>query len=242
MENTNKNNTTAPFEIGDIICGIHNNRCAITNERMKKAEVIKLYYDSLGVSMKIKILEHENDIEIGKEYVVKNDNNMFRLVKLNIDKSIHITTDGVTTTAVFKDGNKVIEQSSTKCNPLDEFDFNIGSRIAFDRLMDKVTPLKLMHEDEVLGVIGEPIDETDSFGNKLHVGDIVTNVILRDGNRPMRNFAKAICINKEQLGIISKSLRDGKFDADGIIVLLKPYTSLLEKGRGYKIMEGLEVK
>lgn len=51
-DNTNKHNTTALFEIGDIICGIHNNRCAITNERMKKAEVIKLYYDSLGVSMK----------------------------------------------------------------------------------------------------------------------------------------------------------------------------------------------
>ena len=242
MTNTNKNNTTAPFKVGDIICGIKNNGYGVTNERMKKAEVIKLYYHSAGLNMKIKIIEHEKAEEIGKEYVVKNDNNTFRLVKLNMDKSIHITTDGVTTTALFKDGNKVIEQSSTKCHPLDEFDFNIGSRIAFDRLMDKVTPLKLMHEDEVLGVIGEPIDETDSFGNKLHVGDIVTNVILRDGNRPMRNFAKAICINKEQLGIISKSLRDEKFDADGIIVLLKPYTSLLEKRRGYKIMEGLEVK
>lgn len=37
MINTNKNNTTALFEIGDIICGIHNNRYVITNERMKKS-------------------------------------------------------------------------------------------------------------------------------------------------------------------------------------------------------------
>lgn len=238
MTNTNKNNTTAPFKVGDIICGIKNNGYSVTNERMKKAEVIRIY----DTGMSIKVLEHENDKEISNTYTVLNNDKPFKLLKPDTNKSIHITTDGVTTTALFKDGNKVIEQSSTKCHPLDEFDFNIGSRIAFDRLMDKVTPLKLMHEDEVLGVIGEPIDETDSFGNKLHVGDIVTNVILRDGNRPMRNFAKAICINKEQLGIISKSLRDGKFDADGIIVLLKPYTSLLEKGRGYKIMEGLEVK
>lgn len=238
MENTNKNNTTALFEIGDIICGIKNNGYSITNERMKKAEVVRIY----DKGMSIKILEHEDDKEISNIFPVLNNDKQFKLVKRDENKSIHITTDGVTTNAVFKNGNKIIEQSSTKCHPLDEFDFNIGSRIAFDRLMDKVTPLKLMHEDEVLGVIGEPIDETDSFGNKLHVGDIVTNVVLRDGNRPMRNFAKAICINKEQLGIISKRLRDGKFDADGIIVLLKPYTYLLEKGRGYKIMEGLEVK
>lgn len=239
MINTNKNNTTAPFKVGDIICGIRNNNYGTTNERMKKAEVVSVYSNDY---MEIKIIEHENNNEISKLYYVINSTKKFKLVKPNENKSIHITTDGVTTTAVFKDGNKVIEQSSTKCHPLDEFDFNIGSRIAFDRLMDKVTPLKLMHEDEVLGVIGEPIDEADSFGNKLHVGDIVTNVVLGDGNRPMRNFAKAICINKEQLGIISKSLRDGKFEADGIIVLLEPYTCLLEKGRGYKIMDDLVVR
>lgn len=239
MINTNKNNTTAPFKVGDIICGIRNNNYGTTNERMKKAEVVSVYSNDY---MEIKIIEHENNNEISKLYYVINSTKKFKLVKPNENKSIHITTDGVTTTAVFKDGNKVIEQSSTKSHPLDEFDFNIGSRIAFDRLMNKVTPLKLMHEDEVLGVIGEPIDETDSFGNKLHVGDIVTNVVLGDGNRPMRNFAKAICINKEQLGIISKSLRDGKFEADGIIVLLEPYTCLLEKGRGYKIMDDLVVR
>lgn len=239
MINTNKNNTTAPFKVGDIICGIHNNGYVVTNEHMKKAEVIEIHDND---EMTIKILIHKNNNLISVCCTVKNSDKKFKLVKYNMNKSIHITTDGVTTTAVFKDGNKVIEQSSTKCHPLDEFDFNIGSRIAFDRLMDKVTPLKLMHEDEVLGVIGEPIDETDSFGNKLHVGDIVTNVVLGDGNRPMRNFAKAICINKEQLGIISKSLRDGKFEADGIIVLLEPYTCLLEKGRGYKIMDDLVVR
>ena len=239
MINTNKHNTTATFKVGDIICGIRHNDYGITNERMKKGKVIRVYDND---HMKIKIIEHENNNEISRYYDVINSDKQFKLVKPDANKSIHITTDGVTTTAVFRDENKVIEQSSTKCHPLDEFDFNIGSRIAFDRLMDKVTPLKLMHEDEVLGVIGEPINETDSFGNKLHVGDIVTNVILRDGNRPMRNFAKAICISKEQLGIISKSFRDKKFEADGIIVLLEPYTCLLEKGRGYKIMDGLEVR
>lgn len=238
MINTNKNNTTAPFKVGDIICGVHNNGYSITNERMKKAEVIRAYNDGY---MTIKILEHEDDKEISECYPAKNSDKDFKLVKQNTNKSIHITTDGVTTTAVLKDGKKVIEHSSTRCHPLDEFDFNIGSKIAFDRLMDKVTPLKLMHEDEVLGIIGEPIDNTDSFGNKLHVGDIVTNVILREGY-PRRTFAKAICINKEELGIISKGIEERKFDENGVIALLTPFTSLLKNGKGYKIMDGLEVR
>ena len=242
MTNANKNNTTAPFEVGDIICGIYNNGYGVTNGRMKKSKVIKTYYDN----MKIKILEHENDREISNSYFVTNSDKKFKLIKPikpDTNKSIHITTDGVTTTAVFKDGNKVIEQSSTKCHPLDEFDFNIGSRIAFDRLMDKVTPLKLMHEDEVLGVIGEPIDKTDSFGNKLHVGDIVTNVVFalrENGGFPFNARAKAICINNDNFGIISKCTFS-TFDTDGIIALLEPYTSLLEKGRGYKISNELEI-
>lgn len=192
--------------------------------------------------MKIKILEHENDIEIGKEYVVKNDNNMFRLVKLNIDKSIHIITDGVTTTAVFKDGNKVIEQSSTKCHPLDKFDFYIGSQIAFNRLMDKDKSLKLMYKDEIFGAIGDPIDKTDSFGNKLHVGDIVTNVVFalrENGGFPFNARTKAICLNNDNFGIISKCTFS-TFDTDGIIALLEPYTCLLKKERGY-ISNELEI-
>lgn len=241
MINTNKNNTTAPFKVGDIICGVTGNGYRYTNEKMKKAKVINSYSDR---TIKIKIIEYTIPYVIGNTYIVDNDCKKFKLVEIaNKKQSIHITTDGVTTTAVLKDDKKVIEHSSTRCHPLDEFDFNIGSKIAFDRLMDKVTPLKLMHEDEVLGIIGEPIDNTDSFGNKLHVGDIVTNVILREGY-PRRTFAKAICINKEELGIISKGkgIEKRKFDENGVIALLTPFTSLLENGKGYKIMDGLEVK
>lgn len=239
MTNNNKNNTTTPFKVGDIICGTFNNGYSVTNERMKKAEVINLF--NHGYGMTIKILEHENKSKISEEYNVKNSDQKFKLVK-PANKSIHITTDGVTTTAVLKDGSKVIERSEARCNPVDEFDFNVGSKIAFDRLMDKVTPLKLMHEDEVLGVIGEPIDKTDSFGNKLYVGDIVTNVILRDGFDPRRNFAKAMCINKDELVSISKNLDGKNFDANGVIALTSPYTNLIKEGRGYKINDDLEVK
>lgn len=247
MTNANKNNTTAPFEVGDIICGIKNNGYNVANEHMTRAEVVAIQKiinnDDINDFMIIKIIDHKKVSEISKMYSVTNCDKRFKLVKPNQNKSIHITTDGVTTTAVLKNGNTVIEQSLAKCHKDDKFDFNIGSQIAFNRLMDKDKPLKLMYKDEIFGAIGEPIDKTDSFGNKLHVGDIVTNVVFalrENGGFPFNVRAKAICINNDNFGIISKCTFS-TFDTDGIIALLEPYTSLLEKGRGYKISNELEI-
>lgn len=49
---------------------------------------------------------------------------------------IVITADGATTTARFYDGKKVIKAAKAECSPEDEFDFKIGAKIAFDRLVD----------------------------------------------------------------------------------------------------------
>lgn len=249
MKDTNKHNTTATFKVGDIICGIKNNGYDVTNEHMTRAEVVKIVKiinnDDISDVMIIKIIEHEKVSEISKIYSVTNCDKRFKLVKQSQNKSIHITTDGITTTAVLKNGNTIIEQSSTKCHKDDKFDFNIGSQIAFDRLMEmyKVKPLKLMYKDEIFGVIGDSIDKTDSFGNKLHVGDIVTNIVFvsrENGGFPINARAKAICINNDNFSIISKC-SFSTFDSDGVIALLEPYTCLLEKGRGYKISDELEI-
>jgi hypothetical protein len=50
---------------------------------------------------------------------------------------IVITTDGCTVTAqMYRDGIKS-DSATAKCNPEDTFDFNVGAKLAFDRLMDK---------------------------------------------------------------------------------------------------------
>lgn len=246
MINTNKHNTAATFKVGDIICGIKNNGYDVTNEHMTRAEVVKIVKiinnDDIDDIMMIKIIDHKKVSEISKIYSVTNCDKRFKLVKPYANKSIHITTDGVTTTAVLKNGNTVIEQSLAKCHKDDKFDFYIGSQIAFNRLMDKDKPLKLMYKDEIFGAIGNPIDKTDSFGNKLHVGDIVTNVVFalrENGGFPFNTRAKAICLNNDNFGIISKCTFS-TFDTDGIIALLEPYTCLLKKGRGY-ISNELEI-
>lgn len=54
--------------------------------------------------------------------------------ELPISKVV-ITTDGKTTLARLYDGKKVIKRAEAKCSPHDKFDFNVGAKLAFDRLM-----------------------------------------------------------------------------------------------------------
>jgi len=60
-----------------------------------------------------------------------------RLLKPISDNKIVITTDGKTTLARLYEGNKVVKSAQAVCSPDDEFNFDYGARLAFDRLMDK---------------------------------------------------------------------------------------------------------
>lgn len=53
---------------------------------------------------------------------------------MKTNQGIHITTDGKTTYAVFKQNGKVLSRSEAKCHPDDKFDFKTGAKIALDRL------------------------------------------------------------------------------------------------------------
>lgn len=50
------------------------------------------------------------------------------------NQTIVITNDGKTTAAKLYDGKQVIKTAKAKCNPSDEFDFNVGASIALARL------------------------------------------------------------------------------------------------------------
>lgn len=50
------------------------------------------------------------------------------------DNKVVITTDGITTTAKLYDGKTVVKTAEAKCAPDDEFNFETGARIAFNRL------------------------------------------------------------------------------------------------------------
>lgn len=49
--------------------------------------------------------------------------------------TIAIYTDGRTTTALLKEGKEVVKKSTAALHPSDEFDFDIGAELAFNRLI-----------------------------------------------------------------------------------------------------------
>ena len=51
------------------------------------------------------------------------------------NQKIVITADGRETLARLYEGNKVIKSATAKCNPEDTFDFKVGAKLAFDRLV-----------------------------------------------------------------------------------------------------------
>lgn len=91
-------------------------------------------------------------------------------IKMGIKKGqkIIITTDGKTTKARLFDGKELIKSAEAKCHPDDEFDFETGAKVAFDRLVEreeKVKPKELLKN----GVFGKAADN-DWF---VVVGDSV---------------------------------------------------------------------
>lgn len=60
-----------------------------------------------------------------------------RFTKVRAARKIIITHDGTTTLARMFEGNKAIKSAEAKCAPSDTFDFSIGAKLAFDRLMGR---------------------------------------------------------------------------------------------------------
>ena len=53
------------------------------------------------------------------------------------NNKIVIITDGMETVAKLYDGKKVIKRATAKCSPNDEFNFETGAKIAFERLIEE---------------------------------------------------------------------------------------------------------
>lgn len=119
-----------------------------------------------------KIYEWEDDILIndnGYAYsssVMGTDPSKWDLSKwyefevVSDQKKIVITTDGKETLARLYEDNKVVKTASAKCSPSDEFNFETGAKIAFDRLVVEEPKIeigkkyKLKGYDEVKDHIG----------------------------------------------------------------------------------------
>lgn len=67
------------------------------------------------------------------------DNTMFELID---NSKIVITTDGKTTTAKLYKDKSLCKTAIAKCSSKDKFDFNVGAKLAMDRLVQTIEPDK----------------------------------------------------------------------------------------------------
>ncbi len=80
------------------------------------------------------------------------------------EKKIVITLDGNKTLARLYEGNNVIKSAVAKCSPEDEFDFETGARIAFDRLVGE-----------------KPVDKPKYYNGKVVCVDTICPSVLTKG-------------------------------------------------------------
>ena len=87
------------------------------------------------------------------------------------NQTIAIYSKGLETIALLKEGKKVIKQATAKCNPSDTFDFNIGAKLAFNRLMgEEVREVKRPAKvGEWIKIVNASKDITNDYKN----GDIL---------------------------------------------------------------------
>ena len=159
--------------------------------RVRKDLVVDGLYGDWGFALGMmpmlgKIVEIENVYGDGtcriKEFGYVWTHEMFE----SLEQSIHIYTDGATTTAILREGKKTVKKALAKCNPNDEFDFKIGASLALDRLFGKEpeqpTEQHKVREVKRRAKVGEWIKIVDGSGcSRTKVGDIARVTTLWGG-------------------------------------------------------------
>lgn len=116
------------FKVGDKIKPTKDNKYAITGQDMELGIVTYVgKCDACSdADMEIKILKHKDKDYIGGTFSVES------CAFKKFDETIVIYSDGNQVTALDKSTGK---KAIARCNPADEFDFHIGAKLAFGRLM-----------------------------------------------------------------------------------------------------------
>lgn len=119
------------FKVGDRVKPTKDNNYGITGQNMELGVVTYVgkcstFYDS---DMKVKVLKHKDKNRIGGMFPVQS--RAFKKIK----ETIVIYRDDNEVTALDKSTGK---KAIARCNPADEFDFHIGAKLAFSKLMGEL--------------------------------------------------------------------------------------------------------
>lgn len=95
------------------------------------------------------------------------------------NQKIVITTNGKTTLARLYDGDKAVKTAEAKCNPSDEFNFETGAKLAFERLFEEKPKFKAGDRVKIIGNTG--------VYHYYEIGDVVTvKRVKHNGNLECR--------------------------------------------------------
>ena len=145
------------FMVGDMVKPTEDNPYTLTGQGMEAG--IVTYVGKCGFfdgDMEVKILKHR----------VKGNEGIVTSVKSNFFEKFDETI------VIYRNKNKVIaldkstgKKAEARCNPVDDFDFHVGARIAFDRLAG-TEKKRVVKEVKRPAKIGESIKIVDAQPNQ----------------------------------------------------------------------------
>lgn len=178
-------------------------------------------------------MNHVNIANLGHKVVLFKELNLF--IESNI---LEIKCKSRKVIAILKDKNgNYIKHSKAICSPEDEFDFEVGKKIALQRLFGiesennkPISKHKLQMigvSDISYGIIGENT-EVEAYGNiKLCVGDVV-ELFDNDGESLGLHY---VCKNSSYskgfvMGVSSLKFKNGKSSEGWLIIKRKSYNKM----------------
>ena len=152
------------FKVGDLIKGT-NHEYGITDSNMTLAEVVSVDKRYNTDFMRIRCLKFRNGYKTDTIFDVLNDPTMFALVSRPDDSKIIIYVDGKDVIAKNIKTGKI---GKATCHPDDEFDFAIGAKLAFERLMRRV----VKQDSYEVGDKVKIVDKWNEKTNQNHDGEM----------------------------------------------------------------------
>lgn len=154
----------------------------------------------------------------------------------NYKQEIHITRKDNEVHAILKENGKVTKRTVAKCHPEDEFDFKVGSKLAYNRLFDEenedIEVNKPKHEFKV----GDKVrirqwdDMVKEFGENCGIINVGTETFLY----AMKYLCGKIAIIKatDANNYVRLEFKDNVDDTDGwgyTTDMIEPYTPRVAK-------------
>ena len=161
------------YKVGDRVIGIAETCYGRDIRGLKGTVIIANSDDDICVEFDKNICGHDGDGK-GKAGHCWWINGLTHAEKRSVIASkVVITADGEETLARLYEGGKVVASAKATCSREDEFNFNIGARLAFDRLIGEEKTAEEWRVVHRPARVGEYIRLKESYFSFNNVGDIL---------------------------------------------------------------------